>query len=425
MNIKKKFVGAVCRTGDRLKPIITKIVPLSVLKKVKSGLIDSAYSETTKKPFEKDAYPEGINLIGFIKSQMGLGEGCRRIAGAVEASGIPFGIIETRVGNPFNHNDSSWDNRLMKEAVYGINIFHVNPEQMIPLQLSLPADTADRRYNIGIWLWELEEFPDEWCRAFSLVDEVWAPSEFNCMSIRKKSPVPVKLIPYGIEPETDPSFGRAHFGLPEKDFLFLCMYDTNSTMERKNPVGAINAYKKAFGEDENGTGLVIKVNNPTEKDMDRIRSECEGLGNVYFITDTLGRNEVNSLVAVCDAFVSLHRSEGFGLVIAEAMALGTPVIATDWSANTDFMNSENSCPVGYSLVEIREDCFCYKAGQRWAEADTDEAAEYMKRLLSDGEHRERITKNAAEYIAENYSVKKSAEALKKRIREIYGGEKND
>ena len=141
MKIKRALVNTVCNLGDRLKPVILKIVPLSVSKKIKQRLINSAYDGSAKKPFEKDAYPYGINLIGFIKAQMGLGEGCRLIARATEVTCIPFGIIETRVGNPFNHNDTTFDDRLMKSAQYGINIFHVNPEQMVPLQLSLPADT--------------------------------------------------------------------------------------------------------------------------------------------------------------------------------------------------------------------------------------------------------------------------------------------
>ena len=420
MKIKRALVNTVCNIGDRLKPVILKIVPLSVSKKIKQRLINSAYDGSAKKPFEKDAYPYGINLIGFIKAQMGLGEGCRLIARATEVTDIPFGIIETRVGNPFNHNDTTFDDRLMKSAQYGINIFHVNPEQMVPLQLSLPADTLDRRYNVGIWLWELEELPDEWLNAFSLVDEVWAPSVFNCESLRRKSPVPVTLIPYGIEPSTDSDKSRGDFGLPDGDFLFLCMYDTNSTIERKNPVGAIRAYKKAFCGNENGVGLVVKVNNPTDEDMARIKSECDGCENVCFISDTLDRPDVNALISCCDVFVSLHRAEGFGLVIAEAMALGTPVIATNWSANVDFMNGENSCPVGYTLVTIEKSCHSYKAGQRWAEPDEDEATEYMKRLFSDREYYDRIRTDAKEYIKENYSVKKSAEAIKNRIDEIYG-----
>lgn len=421
MKFKKAVVNTICSVGDRMKPVLVKILPLSLSKKIKSRLIASAYTNDARMPYDKDAYPFGINLVGFIKAQMGLGQGCRLLASAIERTGIPFGIVETRVGNPFNHNDASWDEKLIKSPEYSINIFHVNPEQMPPLQLSLPSGALDKRYNIGVWLWELMDFPDKWTSAFSIVDEVWAPSVFNCENIRKKSPVPVTLIPYGIEAPCDEEKNRAFFGLSENKFLFLSMYDSNSTIERKNPLGAIKAYRKAFGENENGVGLVIKINNPTERDRELIKQELGECKNVYFLEKTYEKAAVNSLIKCCDAFVSLHRAEGFGLVIAEAMYVGTPVIATNWSANVDFMNEDNSCPVKYELTEIKEDCCSYEKGQVWAEPDTDDAARYMKKLLNDREYYEKLKDNAERFIKTEFSSEKSAEAVKKRIDEIVNG----
>lgn len=421
MNMKKTVVNIVCTVGDALKPVLLKILPKSLLKRMKGSLIASAYSANAKLPFEKDSYPFGINLIGYIRAQMGLGQGCRLMAQAVKQTGIPFLILDTRVGNPFHHDDHSWDEHIRKVPEYSVNIFHVNPEQMPPLQLSLPADTLDRRYNIGIWLWELEDFPDEWLGAFSLVDEVWAPSVFNCESIRKKSPVPVTLIPYGIEAECDDSLTRADFGLPEGIFLFLAMYDANSTIQRKNPLGAVEAFKKAFPPEDSSVGLVLKVNNPTPADMDTLQQALLGYENIYLIQQTLPKTGVNALIRLCDAFVSLHRAEGFGLVIAEAMLVGTPVVATNWSANVDFMNAENSCPVDYELKELGEDFFLYKAYQRWAEPDTAHAARYMKRLASDREFYENLRQNAQDFISAQYSPAKSAEAVKQRLAAIFEG----
>ena len=421
MNLKKSIVNFICTSGDKLKPIILKILPLNTAKKLKAKLIHSAYNENTlKKPFEKDYYPFGINYVAYIRAQMGLGQGGRLIAKAIDKSEIPFLIIDTKVGNPFNHNDMSWEHKIKKSPEYSINIYHINPEQMPPLQLSLPSDMSDKRYNIGIWLWELPDFPDEWCGAFSLVDEVWAPSVFNCESIRKKSPVPVSLIPYGIEAEYDDKFDRDYFHLPRDKFLFLSMYDSNSTIQRKNPIGALKAFKKAFSPDDETAALVIKINNPKDEDILSINDEMSGYKNIYIIKETMSKTEVNSLIRDCDVFVSLHRAEGFGLVIAEAMRVGTPVIATNWSANVDFMNDKNSCPVKYELKEIGEDCFLYKAYQKWAEPDIDDAAEYMKKLLSNKDYYNSLKENAEEFIRSEFSVDKSAEAIKKRISEIVG-----
>lgn len=421
MKLKKIIVNAVCGAGDRLKPVLLKLLPKSLLKKIKGSLIASAYNDRSERvPYRPGAYPEGINLVGYIKAQMGLGQGCRLMAGALEESGLPFLIMDTRVGNPFNHSDEAWAHKIEKSPRYSVNLFHVNPEQMPPLQLSLPADMLDRRYNIGIWLWELPDFPEEWCGAFSLVDEVWAPSVFNCESIRKKSPVPVTLIPYGIEAPCDEALDRAHFGLPEDQFLFLAMYDANSTIRRKNPLGAIEAFKAAFPPEDASVGLVLKINNPRPEDLELIASALAGYKNVYLIRHTLPKAEVNALIKLADAFVSLHRAEGFGLVIAEAMLLGTPVIATNWSANVDFMNAENSCPVAYTLKPVGEDHFVYKAYQIWAEPDIGDAARFMRRLVSDPVYCEGLRENARRFITEHYSMECSARAVKRRLGEIFG-----
>lgn len=419
MNIKKTVVNFACRIGDRLKPLLLKILPLETAKKIKGRLIHSAYNgKTTRPPYVAGAYGFGINLIGYIKAQMGLGQGCRLIAAAIEHSEIPFCILDTRVGNPFNHSDESFNKAIVKLPKYSINIFHVNPEQMPPLCLTLPSDCLDRRYNIGIWLWELSEFPDEWCDAFALVDEIWAPSHFNCESIAKKSPVPVKLIPYGIAVTADAAIDRDYFSLPKEKFLFLAMYDSNSTSQRKNPIGVIHAFKEAFPPTRRDVGLVIKINNPTDADLALLEGEFAGYDNISIIKHTLSRGEVNALIAVVDVFVSLHRAEGFGLVIAEAMLLGTPVIATNWSANVDFMNEENSCPVKYELTKLEKDFFFYKAGQYWAEPDESHAAEYMQRLSSDRDFYAQIAENAKAFISENFSVERSSAAIKARIAEI-------
>lgn len=420
MNIKKSLVNIICRAGDKMKPLLLKIFPAQIFRQIKGKILCAAYNENARKlSFEKSAFPFGVNLVGFIRAQMGLGQGCRLIASALETAGIPFGAVETRVGNPFNHSDNTWARKLTDSFRYGVNIFHVNPEQLPHLLVSLPAGVLDRHYNIGIWLWELPDFPDRWHKCFRLVDEVWAPSKFNCESIRKKSPVPVTLIPYGIEAEYDENMDREYFGLPEGKFLFLSMFDSNSTIERKNPLGAVWAFRKAFPRNASA-GLVIKINNPTDECRRLLREETESFPNIYLIEKSLTKTGVNSLIRCADVFVSLHRAEGFGLVIAEAMLLGTPVIATNWSANVDFMTEENSCPVKYSLREIGRNIYSYEAYQLWAEPDLNHAADYMKKLFSDGKFYASIRKNAMEYISENYSAEKSAEAIRTRLAEIFG-----
>lgn len=417
MGLFKKIVSVICSVGDSLKPLLIKILPISVYKKIKSGLIKTAFTENKRLPYD-NYYPFGINLIGYIKAQMGLGQGSRLIAKAIEYSEIPFTIIDTKVGNPFNHQDETWIQKISNDFKYSINIFHVNPEQMPPLQLTLPGNALDRRYNIGIWLWELPEFPSEWENAFNLVDEVWAPSVFNCESIRTKANCPVTLIPYGITAPSDPMFTREYFNLPADKFLFLTMYDANSTIQRKNPIGAVKAFRLAFPPENKSVGLVIKINNPKHEDLALISNELEGYDNIYIIKETLSKIAVNSLIKEVDSYISLHRAEGFGLVIAEAMLLGTPTIATNWSANTDFMTNENSCPVDYEIVEILEDCYSYKAHQHWAEPSISSAASFMKRLVLDSEYYEKTSINGKNFIEQNFSIKHCAQTISARINEI-------
>lgn len=421
-NIKKVIVSKIVYVGDSLKPVLTKILPKKILKKAKANIINSAFDNKKYKriPYKKNANPFGVNLFGYIKAQMGLGEGARLIAKALSQTDIPFGIIDTKVGNPFNHGDSSFDNKIIQKPIFSVNIFHINPEQFPSLEISLPQNTWDNRYNIGIWLWELPEFPKEWRNAFKQVDEIWAPSQFCCDTFKKSSPVPVTLIPYGVEPDFDDNLNREYFNLPKNIFLFLVMFDVNSTLQRKNPLGAIKAFKNAFSKDNKDVGIVIKINNATIEALNTIKSELKGYKNVFIINKTLSKIEVNTLIKLCDTFVSLHRSEGFGLVIAEAMYLKTPVIATYYSANVDFMSTSTACCVDYELVKIDKDYFMYKTNYMWAQPDIVQASVFMKILFSDKHYRNELSDNAYKYITSNFSIKLSSDKIAKRISEITG-----
>lgn len=178
-----------------------------------------------------------------------------------------------------------------------MNLFHVNPQEIGLAYLYLNKDIWRDRYNIAFWLWELEEFPQEYQEAIKFFDEIWTPSEFASSSIRKVTDKPVYTLPYYVTAGKDENCGRADFGLPEDKFLYLIMYDTNSTMARKNPVGALDAYKKAFSVEDEHVGLVIKMNNPKQEDLEVLREQTKGYQNVYLIAEVLDKPKVNSLIA--------------------------------------------------------------------------------------------------------------------------------
>ncbi len=418
INISNLFLVLV----DRCKPILLKIIPISMLRKIKRYVVIKSFNRLDKlkfTPFKRDKYKDGINLIGNIRAEIGLGQSCRLLANELNESFINFCIYNYVQVSALRMNDTTWDHKISDNLPYNINLIHINPYELGIAYLKIDKKVWDYRYNIAFWLWELEEFPDEWTECIPYLDEIWTPSEFASESIRKKTSKPVFTIPYYVTAPIDGRYDRSYFGLPEDKFLFLTMYDSNSTMERKNPLGAIQAYKMAFKKENKDVGLVIKINNVQKKDMETIQEIMLGYENVYYITDVLQKVQVNSLIKCIDVFVSLHRAEGFGLVLAEAMLLGTPAIATNWSSNTEFMTGDTSCLVDYNLIEIRDECGPYKPGNRWAEPDLACASEFMIRLFNDKNFYDNIALKGKSHIEIQLSKDKAVSIIEKRVTEIY------
>ena len=412
----------VLNVSGTLKPVLIKLLPLSLLRKMKRSMIANSYGKLEKLnilPYENGRYEHGVNLIGNICAEPGLGQSCRLVASALDKTGFPLSIYKYEQLGAEGQGDHSWENRLSKELPYDVNLIHINPHELGLAFIQQDASVWNYRYNIGYWLWELEEFPDEWIPCFQCLDEIWAPSEFICNAIRKKTTLPVRCMPYYVDVHIGTIYDRKHFGIPEDKFLYLMMYDQSSCMERKNPIGVLNAFKMAFEKENENVGLVIKINNPTPESRKQIRSVLDGYTNVYLIEETLSRDEVNSLTKCVDVVVSLHRAEGFGLVLAEAMLLGTPTVATNWSSNTEFMNENVACMVDYELITIEKDMPPFKAGNRWADANLDQAAEYMKKLYEDKEYYEMIRKNAKEYAKEKLGMDQAAGRIRERLKEIW------
>ena len=406
----------------KFRPVMVRLLPLEFLRAVKRRMIRQSAQEAARyqlKPLASDAGENGINLIGYIQGEIGLGQSCRLVAGALEASGLPYTIYNYQQVSAIRSSDHSWDRKISDRTPYNINLFHINPYE-IPLAFAtLTSKLWDGRSNIAFWLWELEKFPEEWTFAINCFHEIWTPSEFASDSIRRVTDKPVRTMPYYLKAPTDRSIRRERFGLPENVFLFLAMYDCNSTMERKNPMGAVRAFKEAFTPQEEGVGLVVKVNNPTEKDLKVLREELAGYQNIWLLPEIYTKTETNSLISLVDAVVSLHRAEGFGLVPAEAMLLGTPVIATNWSSTTEFMDADSACLVDCRLVPIEEDIGPYKKGQRWADPDVHQAAAYMRRLYEDPDYRRRLAENGQRRVETILGREQAAEKIRTRIREIY------
>ena len=406
-----------------------KVVPQKLRRMISNPLADRIAAGRNKRPLEKKPkryrpgkYPPGINLYGLLKSEIGLAQGAKLYAKALEAGNIPHTLLNVDYFDDLPQEDATFDDRLTTENRYAINLAHINPPEWRAVMGRFPQEQFDGHYNIGIFQWELETVPDEWVPMFDYVDEVWTPSAFTARTMSKVTKKPVIPVLYGMEAPFDETLTRGDFGLSDEDFLVLMMFDSKSFASRKNPGGAIDAFREAFGEKAEHVKLVIKINNPKEEDIAFVEEHLGGAEYVM-ITERMDKPRLNSLIRLCDVFISLHRAEGFGLVMAEAMMLGTPAVATDWSANTEFMSAESACMVGCRLVPV-DGAYHYTDGKMmWADPDVHQAAEYLKRLREDPEYHRQKAEAGKRYVEECLSMEKCAEAIRARMNEILGGKR--
>ena len=287
----------------------------------------------------------------------------------------------------------------------GTLILHVNGPYMRYVATRLGRRFLAGRRIIGYWAWELPVMGPDWRRGLSQVHEVWVPSRFNADSLPADVNVPVRIVPHPVT-ALGAVAARDRFGLPPGAFVVLTAFDMGSTYVRKNPRAAIAAFRQAFGDDPNCL-LVLKVSHPADAGwaMADMSDAIAGMGNVRLITDTLSRQDMATLVASADVVLSLHRAEGFGLLLAEAMLRGIPVVATGWSGNLDFMTPNDSALVGYRLVLVEDRQGTYAVpNAQWADPDSAEAAGWLARLRNDPELRRQMGERARAAATEKLSL---------------------
>ena len=414
-----------------IRRALSSLVPLSVRTGVHSRINNARLARLvrTKERFRqaheagrRPAAAPGVNLIAYIRAEMALGVVARGMAAAFEAAGIDFNAINLEAGNYSSHTDRSWSHKEVRRSAYDTTIVCVNPDNSFHLRTQAPLNVLGDRYVIANWYWELPELPDEWSKEFEYVDEVWAASQFISDAVSRKAPVPVVRIPPVVMLSEGAGLSRSQLGLPDKRYLFLAMFDTNSVLQRKNPLGVLHAFKAAFDGSNSGVGLVMKFNNPDYREplLQSVREEMAGRDDVFVIDRIMTRAEVTSLIKACDCFVSLHRAEGFGLGPAEAMSLAKPAIITNWSGSVDYMTPDNSIAIDYELVKLGQDYGPYKAHQHWAEPNIDQASYWMKKLCSDPALGDRFGRHARETITTLYSPTAVGPQIRSRLAEIRG-----
>ncbi len=336
---------------------------------------------------------------------------------AIEAAGIThstltYDVTRSRKAHPFlERGDGS--------APHDINIVCVNADQIQHFAREVGPGFFEGRYTAGYWFWELEQFPAAMHHAFDYVDEVWAATDFMARAYRDVGQRPVHTIPLPIPiPVCSPDISRSSLRLPP-GFMFLFAFDFFSVLERKNPIGVIDAFQQAFRPGE-GPILVLKTINGDARigDLEKVRAAAAARPDIFVIDEYYSAEEKNSLLGLCDCYVSLHRSEGLGLIMGEAMGLGKPVIATAYSGNLHYMTAENSYLVDYVMTEVPAGSPPYPEGIPWAEPDLAQAAELMRRVYEARDEAARKAETARQDILTKHSVGVAGRILKGRLDDI-------
>jgi hypothetical protein len=349
--------------------------------------------------------PFGVNLIGYAKGQLGIGEDVRMAALALQAAGVPFSIYNVEPGSEVCQGDDSALTHISTDRPYAVNLFCTTGIEMARLAAIEGSRLFDGRRSIGHWPWELPEWPRDWHHAYGLVDELWAASRFAYEAYARSCPKPVRHMPMAVS--VDPSAGltRRDFRLPEPRFLFAFSFDGLSSLARKNPWACVQAFRAAFPRGDEPVGLVVKAMRAPDEDplWQALLAESQADRRIVILNGTLRRAELLDLYRACDCFVSLHRSEGFGRGLAEAMLLGKPVIATGYSGNLDFTVPGSAALVDYRLRPVVKDEYPFAEGLMWAEPDTDHAAWWMRRLAMDASGRARLATQGQQLARATYS----------------------
>ena len=325
-----------------------------------------------------------VNVAGFFRGTLGLGAAARAYVDALGAADIRLTTTTVDVPDLASGDAVSGYAHVEFEdradaGPPNFNLICVNADELPVFASAVDDEFWEGRRSIGVWAWETDHIPERWGRAFPYVDEIWTYTRYVAQHIGWVAPVPVISIPIPVvapPPAPDPFAGQLPSG-----FRFLFVFDLFSTLQRKNPVGLIEAYRRAFKPNEGPHLLVKTLHGRTRaEDFDELRWAARDRPDIFIIDRSLSSSEKDGLMASCDCYVSVHRSEGFGLTLAECMAIGKPVIATAYSGNLDFMTPVNSYLVEYSPARVGPRGEQYPADGWWAEPDLDHAAALMRHV---------------------------------------------
>ena len=365
-----------------------------------------------------------VTIVGYPFQPTGMAEHARSTFRAFQAAGVTPRLLDVADANRGFDPDLERDfgPHLVKTLGTGVNLFGVNGDEAERVIDKVGEAGFGRAYNIAYPAWELARYPKGWAKVLDRFDEIWAPSAFVQGALEGAVSRPVHRMPLPVDLKLSSFLGRRHFGIPEEAFVVLFFFDFASFADRKNPAAVLEAFERlAARRPDADLHCVIKSRGG--RDADQAQAELEtrlaALGpRAQAIYGDLGDNEIKNLIRVCDVFVSLHRSEGFGRGMAEAMALGRPAVATGYSGNLDFMAPGTGLLVDYDLVPVGPGAYPHGEGQVWAEASPEHASQLIEQLLDDPAEARAMGARAKAHISEHYSVRAIGERYVERLQAI-------
>lgn len=380
---KEEFLNWVSVSG--VKECVPEVLSHGAPRKAVITRPDSSNKITPINPVQFESEKNrrhGVNVVGYLTTESGKGEEARNLISSIQAAGITYAAFDlSGTVSRRGHRFTDWgENRYDLD----INILSVNADRLSPTAIELGGGFFSERHTIALFAWETEDFPPSMVHAFDHIDEIWANSSFAQKAIAANTKLPVYAFPLPVQvPMQVDEFDFNKFDIPQNRFKFLFCFDFLSLVERKNPLGLLKAFDEAFKPNE-GPILILKtLNDKFYPKAQSVYEEALKRPDVFILDQYLSDKDRFSLMASVDCYVSLHRAEGFGLTLAESMALGKPVIGTGYSGNMEFMTEENSFIVPYDKCRIPPHTPPYVENGLWANPDLKLAAQYMRQVVED------------------------------------------
>ncbi len=357
------------------------------------------------------------NVVGYVTGEFGVAEGARNIVRAARAGGVDVALIGVGAVGTARSADTRLADSVTDVAVHPVTILCVNADQTPTVMEQLGPATVGGRVNVGYWFWELARFPEAWRGSIDRLDEIWVASRFVEDAVRAATEKPVVNVRMAVDATPSRAYARSDFGLPADRFVFLFSFDFRSFVARKNPGAVVDAFRRAFPRGDEPAALLLKTTNGDAKpaELAALVAAAAGDPRIEVRDGFLTRDEVFGLESLADCYVSLHRSEGYGLGLAESMSLGKPVIGTAYSGNMEFMDAENSCLVGYRLVAVGAGEYPFAEGQVWADPDVDQAAFHMRRLVGDPAYAAALGQRARARMQQDFSFASVGERIARQL----------